>query len=318
MTMSPMHPDALRLMEMIRASGRPAFETMTPAEARAAYAASRPVLQPPGEEVASLRDFTITGPSSPIPLRAYRGAGTADGAVLDCLLYLHGGGWVVGDLESHDGVCRRLANLAGCMVVAVDYRLAPENVFPAAVEDAAAALQWVAENAGSLGTDRRRLAVGGDSAGGNLAAVLGLMGRDGAVPATVFQLLFYPVTDFAMDTNSYVQAGDNVPLTAASMRWFADHYVPAPDARLVWQASPALAPSLAGTPPAFVLTVGHDPLADEGVNYARRLEDEGVRVTALHLSDQPHGILTMGQVIGATEMVLQLAAAALRDGFRTA
>ena len=318
MTMSPMHPDALRLMEMIRASGRPAFETMTPAEARAAYAASRPVLQPPGEEVASVRDFTIPGPSSPIPLRAYRGAGTADGAVLDCLLYLHGGGWVVGDLESHDGVCRRLANLAGCMVVAVDYRLAPENVSRPRSRTRPRRCNGWRTMPGRWGSDRRRLAVGGDSAGGNLAAVLALMGRDGAVPATVFQLLFYPATDFAMDTNSYAQAGDKVPLTAAAMRWFADHYVPAPEARLVWQASPALAPSLAGTPPAFVLTVGHDPLADEGINYAQRLDEEGVRVTAVHLSDQPHGILTMGQVIGATEMVLQLAAAALRDGFRTA
>jgi acetyl esterase len=318
MSMSPMHPDALRLMEMVRASGRPGFETMTPAEARAAYAAGRAVLQPPAEEVASVRDLTIPGPVTPIPLRIYRGAGTADGTVLDCLLYLHGGGWVVGDLESHDGVCRRLANLAGCVVVAVDYRLAPENVFPAAVEDAAAALQWIAENAESIGTDRRRLAVGGDSAGGNLAAVLALMGRDGAVPATLFQLLFYPATDFAMSTKSYQQVTQDVPLTAATMHWFADHYVPTPGARLVWQASPALAASLAGTPPALVLTVGHDPLADEGVAYAQRLEREGVRVTALHLSDQPHGILTMGQVIGATEMVLKLAAAALRDAFRTA
>ena len=313
-----MHPDAQRLMEMIRASGRPAFETMSPDEARAAYAAGRPVLQPPAEEVASVRDLSIPGPSTPVPLRVYRGAGTADGAVLDCLLYLHGGGWVVGDLESHDGVCRRLANLAGCLVVAVDYRLAPENLFPAAVEDAAAALQWVADNAASLGTDRHRIALGGDSAGGNLAAVLALMGRDGAAPAAVFQLLFYPATDFAMETKSYAEVTDDVPLTAATMHWFADHYVPTPSARRVWQASPALATSLAGTPPAFVLTVGHDPLADEGIAYAQRLEREGVRVTALHLSDQPHGILTMGQVIGATEMVLQLAAAALRDGFRMA
>ena len=165
---------------MVRLANRPAFETLTPAEARAVYSAGRTVLQKQPEDVAETRDSAVEGPGGPIACRLYRGAGTAEG-LLPGLLYLHGGGWVIGDLASHDGVCRRLANAAGCWVMAVDYRLAPEHPFPAAVEDCAAALGWLAAHAGEVGIDAGRLAVGGDSAGGNLAAVLALMGRDGAL-----------------------------------------------------------------------------------------------------------------------------------------
>ena len=313
--MSPFHPDAQRLLEMVRLANRPPFETLTPAEARDVYSAGRKVLQPPPEDVAETRDTTIEGPAGPIPIRLHRGADTGAGP-LPGLLYLHGGGWVIGDLDSHDGVCRRLANAAGCWVMAVHYRLAPEHPFPAAVEDCAAALAWLAANAPDLGIDPGRLAVGGDSAGGNLAAVLALMGRDGTLPATRFQMLLYPVTDFAMTSPSFARVTEGVPLTATTMRWFADHYMPDPAQRADWRASPLLAPSLAGTPPAFVLTVGHDPLADEGRAYAARLEAEGVRVTALHLSDQIHGIATMTRFIAAGDAALDAAAASLRDAWR--
>jgi len=313
--MPALHPDAEQLLELVRLAGRPAFETLSPAEARAAYSAGRTVLQPPPDEVADVRDLSIAGPGGPLALRLYRGAGTAEGA-LPALLYLHGGGWVIGDLDSHDGVCRRLANLAGCRVIAVDYRLAPEHRFPAAIDDAAAALAWVAENAEALGVDPARIAVGGDSAGGNLAAVVAIMGRDGAAPASVFQLLLYPAVDLAMASGSYARMTEGLPLTAASMRYFIDHYVPDAGERLDWRASPLRAGRLAGTPPALVLTVGHDPLADEGRAYAERLEAEGVRVTSLHLTDQIHGMLTMGRVIAAGDAVLQYAATALRDAWR--
>ena len=313
-----LHPDAEKLLELIRATGRPPFEKLSVVEAREAYAASRAALQPPPDEVAETRDLSIPGPGGPLALRLYRGAGTSDAAVLPALLYLHGGGWVIGDLDSHDGVCRRLANLAACRVVAVDYRLAPEHRFPAAIDDAAAALAWVAANAAALRIDTARLAVGGDSAGGNLAAVLALMGRDGAAPATACQVLLYPVVDLAMDSGSYARITEGVPLTAASMRWFVDHYAPDPAQRLDWRASPLRAERLAGTPPALVLTVAHDPLADEGRAYAERLEAEGVRVAALHLSDQIHGIATMGRVIAAADPVLRFAADTLRDAWRFA
>ncbi len=314
--MSALHPDAERLLDLVRIAGRPPFETLSPAEARAAYAAGRVVLQPPPDTVAEVRDVLIPRPAKPLGLRLYRPAGSTYADVLPGLLYLHGGGWVLGSLDSHDGVCRRLANLAFCEVVAVDYRLAPEHPFPAAVEDAAAALAWVSGQADELGIDPARIAVGGDSAGGNLAAVLALMGRDGAAPATVFQMLLYPAVDLTMASGSYARITDRVPLTAATMRYFIDHYAPGAEQRLDWRASPLRAATLAGTPPALVLTVAHDPLADEGRAYAERLEADGVRVTVLHLSDQVHGILTMGRIIGAADAVLQYASTALRDAWR--
>ena len=314
--MTTLHPDAERLLSIIRVAGRPAVETLNPVEARAMYSAGRSALQLPPDDVASVRDLTIDGPAGAVAARLYRGIGTAAGASLPGLLYLHGGGWVIGDLDSHDGVCRRLANLAQCSVLAVDYRMAPEHPFPAAVDDSVAALAWMVANARELGVDAGKLAVGGDSAGANLAAVLALMGRDGTLPATRCQILFYPVTDLRMNTASYAQAVSGVPLTASTMRWFIDHYAPDPASRTDWRASPLLAASLAGTPPAFVLTVGHDPLSDEGRAYAARLEQDGVRVVALHLSDQIHGLLTMNRWIAGGDAVLQAAAACLHDAWR--
>ena len=311
-----LHPDAARLVHTMRLAGRPPFEEMSPAEARIAYAASRAALQRPPADVANVRDLSMPGPAGTIPLRLYRGLGTADAAALPCLLYLHGGGWVVGDLGSHDGVCRRLANIAGCCVAAVDYRLAPEHPFPAAVDDAAAAYSAVVANAAAWGIDPERIAVGGDSAGGNLAAVLALMGREGALPKPVFQLLIYPAVDLACAAGSYARVTSGVPLTAATMRWFIDWYVPEARDRVDWRASPLRAASLAGTPPAFVMTVAHDPLCDEGRAYAERLEQDGVAVTALHVADQAHGLLTMGAVIGPAELYLQIIGQTLATALR--
>ncbi|MFE1599291.1 alpha/beta hydrolase [Methylobacterium sp. ID0610] len=316
--MPAMHPDVVALVRAIRESGRPPFEALAPEAAREAYSAGRAALQPPPDPVAEIRDLAAHGEAGPIPLRLYRGAGTERDAVLPCLLYLHGGGWMLGDLTSHDGICRRLANGARACVIAVDYRLAPEHPFPAALRDAAAALAYVAAEAQALRIDPARLAVGGDSAGGNLAAVLALMGRDGDLPRSVFQVLLYPVTDLAMTGESYARVTAGVPITAATMRYFVDHYAPDPDTRTHWHASPARAPSLAGAPPALVLTCTHDPLCDEGRDYAQRLEAAGVPVTALHLGDQMHGILTMGRAIGATAPVLDFTAAALREAWRSA
>ena len=314
--MSPLHPDAARLMEIVRAVGRPPFQTLAPEEARRAYGAGRAILQMPPEAVAECRDFSIAGPAGPIPMRLYRGVGTAAGEPLPAILYLHGGGWVIGDLDTHDSLCRRLANLAGSWVAAVDYRLAPEHRFPAALDDAAAAMAWLAAQAPELGIDPRRIAVAGDSAGGNLAAVLALMGRDGTLPPACFQMLFYPATDLTMRTESFARITEGVPLTAETMRWFIEHYTPDADQREDWRASPIKAASLAGTPPALVVTVGHDPLADEGRAYAARLEADGVRVTALHLADQIHGILTMSRIIPGGDAILQFAALALREAWR--
>jgi acetyl esterase len=313
--MRAVNPDVAALMQAVQAAGTPALEALPPAAARLNYSASRRALQPTFDPVASIKDITIPGPGGALALRLYRGAPAAQS--LPCLLFLHGGGWVLGDLETHEGICRRIAAAAGCCVVAVDYRLAPEHPFPAAVEDSAAALRWVTAHAESLDIDADRIAVGGDSAGGNLAAVLALMGRDGSTPRCMYQVLLYPVTDLGMTGESYARVTKGMPLTAGSMRYFIDHYVPTEADRIHWRASPLRAASLEGAPPALVLTCGHDPLCTEGQLYAARLEREGVPVTALHLSDQAHGILNMGKAIGAVGGVLDFAAATLREAWRS-
>ena len=299
---TPLDPDAERLLALAAKAGYPPFEDLTPAQARAAYAASWDAMQSPGGDVASVRDMDIAGPAGPLALRIYRGLGTDALALLPCMLYLHGGGWVLGSLESHDRLCRRLASVAGICVVAVDYRLAPEHPFPAALDDAAAALRWVVQHAGDLRI-HAAIGIGGDSAGGSLAATLALIGRDGSVPRTVFQALLYPALDLTASGDSYRAVTSGVPLTAATMHWFIDHYTPdAPD-RLDWRASPLRVTNLAGVPPALVLTVAHDPLCDEGRAYARRLDEAGVRVAALHCNDHMHGLLQQGKLVSAANVI---------------
>ena len=308
----PLDPDAQLVIDMIRAAGRPPFETLTPAEARQAYSNSRKVLQPPAQDVAEMRDLTAPGPAGDIPLRTYRGLCTDPAEKLPALVYFHGGGWLLGDLDSHDGVCRRFANAARCRVVSVDYRMAPEHKFPASVEDSAAATRWVMTNAASLGIDDSRVAVGGDSAGGNLAAVMALMARDGGLPPVVFQLLIYPATDMRMVTTSSQTVSDGVPLTSATMRWFIDHYMSSAQDENDWRASPLRAADLSGTAQALVLTCAYDPLCDEGIAYAQRLAREGVRVTQMHFSDQPHGFMSMGRIIRTADVAIDMMGAVLK------
>ena len=307
--MRALNPDVVAL---VQAAAVPPLGTLPPVEMRRNYSTSRLALQPPFDPVAAVEDIAIPRQGgTALQLRLFRGA--PRGRLLPCLLFLHGRGWVLGDLQSHEGICRRIAAVTGCCVIAVDYRLAPEHPFPAAVEDGAAALRWAAAHAESLGIDASRIAVGGDSAGGNLAAVLALMGRDGHVPRAMYQLLLYPATDLRMTGESYERVSDEMPLTAKAMRYFIDHYVPRQADRRDWRASPLLAASLEDTPPALVLTCGHDPLCTEGQLYATRLEREGVPVIAVHLSDQTHGILNMGKAIGAAGGVIDFAAAVLGE-----
>ncbi|WP_298214287.1 alpha/beta hydrolase [Acidocella sp.] len=310
--MRALHPDVLRLIALTRAAQIAPLDALPPAEARRNYAIRRDLVQPPPPPIAVRRELTMPGPGGELRLRLYRDA-AEDGALLPGLVYFHGGGWVLGDLDSHEGLCRQLARGGGCVVLSVDYRLAPEHPFPAAVEDAAAAFRWAAAEAGTLGIDSSRLAVGGDSAGGNLAAVVAQMARDGALPPCDFQLLLYPATDLAADTPSYVRVPEDMPLSGRIMRWFINQYTPDPTLRADPRASPARAASLAGTAPALVLTCGEDPLCDEGRAYADRLEAEGVAVTALHLADQIHGILTMGRLISAVSGVVEFCGATLRQ-----
>jgi acetyl esterase len=291
---SDLHPDCESLLALLRAANRPAYESLDVAAARAQYAAGRHVLQPPRPPVAEARDMAMP---SGCRLRVYRPAGSSSTEVLPCLVFAHGGGWVFGDLETHDHLARSLANAAGCAVLAVDYRLAPEHPFPAAVEDMAEAVSHAVAMAGPLRINPTRIAVGGDSAGGNLAAVAAILSRNGLLPPLACQALIYPVTDMTQRHPSFGRFTRDVPLTAGLMRWFRGHYAPAEASWQDVRASPLRALSLTGLAPAVVLTVGHDPLRDEGIDYAQRLEAEGVRVRHLHASDLVHGALTMCAVV---------------------
>ncbi len=307
----PLDPGAKKVLDLIAESGRPPFEALTVPEAREAYLTSRKALQPDPPPVAELCNLTMAGPAGDILLRLYRGKACGPAERQPTLVFYHGGGWVIGDLDSHDTVCRTLATESGCTVVSVDYRLAPENVFPAAVDDSIAALSWVAENAADLGVDTGRLAVGGDSAGGNLAAVAALHARDNGGPALCFQLLIYPVTDLRMGTASYAEA-DKPPITRATMEWFIDHYVPGRADRTNWRASPLLASSHSNLPRAYVLTAGNDPLRDEGNQYAEALKAAGTPVKLRQFPGQIHGFLNMGRIIDETPAALSEIAAEMK------
>jgi acetyl esterase len=308
--------DAAQVLAMVRLSGRPPYETLTPREARALFLAGREVLSPDPAPVAETRELMAPGPDGgTIPLRLYRAAGTPPDALLPALVYFHGGGWVIGDLDTHDSLCRHLANAAQCALIAVDYRLAPEHKFPAAVEDCLAVTRWVGETGATLGIDGSRLAVGGDSAGGNLAAVVSLLARDRGALCLRSQLLLYPAVDFAMNHASNQRFAEGHLLTLATMRWFAELYLRGPEDVADWRASPLRAPDLANLPSAFVLTAGYDPLCDEGAAYARRLQEHGVAVRHRHLPEQIHGFLTMGKIVRAAGPALDEIAAALKTAF---
>ncbi len=310
------NPDAGKVVELIKASGRPPYPTVGHIEARRLYTASRAILQHDPAPIAETRDLTADGPAGPIPLRLYRGTGTEPGKALPTLIYYHGGGWVLGDIASHDGVCRDIANAAMCAVVSVDYRVAPEHKFPAAADDAIAAAEWIAKNAAGLGIDASRLAVGGDSAGGNLSAVVALHARDTGAFKLKLQALIYPSADMTTVYPSYETFAEQLPLTRVTMDWFIDLYLAnrAVDSK-DWRASPLRAKSLAGVAPAFVITAGLDPLRDEGELYASRLRDSGVPVTAKRFEGQIHGFISMGKIIEDAHVAVRDVAAELRKSF---
>jgi acetyl esterase len=291
-------PDAAAVFKAFQDAGRLPYESGTPAEARELYLNGRVVSNPEPPELKSVQPLTIPSPAGSIPARVYTPMTLRQTAgVAPCLVFFHGGGWVIGDLDSHDVVCRKLADAGQLVVISVDYRLAPEHKFPAAVEDAIAATAWIAANAGQLGIDASRLSVGGDSAGGNLAAVVSIAARDGNGPAISGQVLIYPATDFAMTHPSHREPETSILLTHSVIKWFSDHYLNGAADATDWRASPARAVTLAGLPPTYVLTAGADPLRDEGDEYAQRLKDAGVPVTYRSFPGQFHGFITMGKLL---------------------
>ena len=291
-------PDAAAVFKAFQEAGRPPYETVTPAEARQLYLAGRVVSNPEPPELESAEPLSIPAPHGAIPARVYtpKNPRTTNG-LAPVLVFFHGGGWVIGDLDSHDVVCRKLADEGRLIVISVDYRLAPENKFPTAVDDSIAATKWIAENARQLGIDAARLVVGGDSAGGNLAAVVAIAARDGNGPAIAGQVLIYPATDFAMTHPSHSEPETSILLTHSVIKWFRDHYLTGAADVHDWRASPARAKTLIGLPPAYVLTAGADPLRDEGDEYARSLKEAGVPVTFRHFPGQFHGFFTMGKLL---------------------
>jgi len=307
-----LHPQARALLNLIQQAGIPATHTLTPEEARRVYRDRRSFTQPEPVEVAAVEGLQAEGPHGPIPLRLVRPLGANAAVALPVLVYYHGGGWVIGDLDTHDTLCRQLANQAGCAVVAVDYRMGPETRFPAAVDDCIAATTWVQRNAGRLKLDGSRLAVGGDSAGGNLAAVVALAARESGELPIRFQLLIYPATDMRRGHASHSTNGDGYLLTRDTITYFHDHYID--DARhdLDWRASPLLHPNLAGLPPALVLTAGYDPLRDEGLDYAQRLSDAGTPTSYVCFERQIHGFILMGRVLHEANTAVALCAAELK------
>jgi acetyl esterase len=295
-------PEIQPIVDMMEAAPGPPADVVPVAQARAAHDLETAELSGPGEEVAEVRDVEVPGPGGPIPVRLFTplaaggrapGAGSAGGpatggGALPLVAYLHGGGWVVGTLDAFDPVCRALANASGALIASIGYRLAPEHPFPAALEDARAAVRWLAANADELGADPARMGIAGDSAGANLATVTARRLRDEDASPLRFQALVYPVCDSALNTPSYRENTSGFGLGSEKMKRYWELYLDGADGRDP-DASPLQARDLSGLPPAFVLTVRYDVLRDEGEAYARALEAAGVPVTLSRYDGAVHG-----------------------------
>jgi acetyl esterase len=306
-------PQMKAFLDAANAEGPLFLRAETPEQARAKMMALLEARKVEPPAIYRAEDRHIEGSHGAIPIRIYIPTGPAP---MGTLVYFHGGGWVLGNLETHDALCRSIANAAGCVLVSVDYRLAPEHKFPAAPEDCFAATKWVSANAESLGSDPRKIAVGGDSAGGNLAAVVAMMARDRGGPALSFQLLFYPAISAANDTLSQREfAGDGFVLSRADMEWFWNHYLSGPADRANPYACPNTARDLSGLPPALVQTASHDPLRDEGEAYAIQMRTAGVTVKCTRYDGVTHGFVSFSDLVDKGRQALQEAADALRAAF---
>ena len=307
------HPQAQQVLDAKAAAGVPPFWELSPGAARAVVEANAAVIGA-GTDVASVRDIVIPSQAGGIRARVYSPAADAPGVIV----YYHGGGWVVGSVEGWDASCRALAVASGCEVVSVDYRLAPEHIFPAAADDAFDALVWVSTAPDGLAAGRP-VVVAGDSAGGNLAAVCALRARDAGGPALAMQLLVYPVTDSDLERRSYHEYdGDELILNRRDMVWYWDHYVPDPAARVNPDASPLRARDLSGLPPAYVITAEHDPLREEGFEYANRLRAARVPVEHRHFGSQIHAFFTFVNVLEDADKAVADAGAAIRAAVEAA
>jgi acetyl esterase len=304
-------PQTKFVLDQLAAAGAPPMETLSPELARQAF------ILPQGavEEVGKVENRTIPGPATDIPVRVYYPKELQPEN--PALVFYHGGGWVIGNLDSHDDICRALTNLANCVTISVDYRLAPENKFPAAVEDAYAAAQYVYDHAEDFQVDKTRIAVGGDSAGGNLAAVVANLAKDKNSPSICFQLLFYPSTNTGgAPTTSMVENAQGYFLEKGTMEWFRDCYLNSEEDKQNPLVSPMLYEDFQGLPPAIVITAEYDPLRDEGEAYAKKLGEAGVAVESIRFDGTIHGFVSMSAVITQGKVALEKAGEALRKAFQ--
>ena len=305
----PLDPQIVTVMEAVAALGLPPNNEVSPEQARI-NGGMRP--RAPGPDVGKVEDRTIPGPAGEIPVRIYtpEGSGPFPG-----LAWFHGGGWVVGDLDTADGTARHLCVGANCVVVSVDYRLAPETKFPGAADDCYAATLWLAANAASLNVDSTLIATGGDSAGGNLSAAVSLMSRDQGGCDLAFQLLVYPVTERNFDNVSYTQNGEGYSLTRDGMVWYWDHYLASDADASNPYAAPMCAEDLSGLPPALVITAEYDPLRDEGEAYAEKLAAAGVPTVCARYDGMIHGFFGMSAAVDKAREAVELASDCLREAF---
>ncbi len=301
----PLHPVVQEMLHQMAQADGPAMTEMSPDEARAMYRTLNATM--PSPDGVDVEDLT----AGDIPVRVYRVSKDKGQPVL---VYFHGGGWVIGDLETHDGPCRQLALAADCTVVAIDYRLAPEHPFPASIDDCYRATQWVADNADSLGIDADKLSVAGDSAGGNLSASVRIKARDENGPEICFQLLIYPVTDARMNTVSYDDNSDGYLLTRESMQWFWNHYI-GDDHVDNPLASPLAASDHSKLPPACIITAEFDPLRDEGEAYGEALRQAGVTTKIVRFDGMIHGFFGMTDILDGSRQAMDLASEQLSRAF---
>ena len=309
----PLHPQVSDFLQQQVALGSKPIDQCAPAEFRRMLRDGLPVASDP-EYVAVVEERIAPGPAGPIPLRIYRSKAAVS---LSTLIYFHGGGWVGGDLNTHDGLCRAIANAAECTVISVDYRLAPEHKYPAAADDSFAATRWVQQHASQLKINGTRIALGGDSAGGNLAAVVSLMLRDRQLPPPCLQVLLYPIIEYDLTTSSYQQFAEGYSLSQATMRWFWQHYLPrAEDAQQPY-AAPSRATDLCGLPPALIITAEFDVLRDEGEAFAKRLRAAGVAVELTRYDGMIHGFIPRLSMFDSARDAVTQIATSLRHAFES-
>ncbi|WP_224996982.1 alpha/beta hydrolase [Cesiribacter sp. SM1] len=307
-------PQAKAFLDHMAASGAPPIHSLTPAQARAALGNLAELGGPPAH-VAQVEDRNIPGPGGNIPIRIYTPETNHQGkALLGVMVYFHGGGWVMCNIDTHDRICRKISNESGCIVISVEYRLAPENKFPAALDDAYAATSWVCENATSFGGDPTRVAVGGDSAGGNLATVTALLARDRGTPSIAYQVLVYPVTNYyKAGTASYKDFAEGYFLSLNDMIWNFNHYLTSEADAENPLVSPLKAEDLSNLPPALIITGEYDPLRDEGEAYGKRLLEEGVPAEIVRFNGLFHPFLNLGGVIEEANRAISVIANRLKQ-----